>query len=73
MHVRFKRSKGVGTNGILECKNPSENESSVQQSQPDAANPNTAESMVKTSTVPAPISICGVFDSTLGRWNVATL
>jgi hypothetical protein len=37
---------GVGTNGILECKFLSKTRT-VQQSQPDGANPNAAESMVE--------------------------
>jgi hypothetical protein len=49
---RFKQSKGVGTNDILEC-NARRKTRSAQQPQPDDVNPNTAESMVKTCTVPS--------------------
>jgi hypothetical protein len=40
----------VRFNGILKCKFQSENEHTLPQWQPNAANHNKAESMVKTST-----------------------
>jgi hypothetical protein len=45
----------VGSNGTLECK-PLSKTRTVQQPQPNAANPNAAESMVKSAhrtTMPA--------------------
>jgi hypothetical protein len=47
-HACFKRGKGVKLNGILECKFMSKSRT-VQQPQPDDANPNTAESMVENA------------------------
>jgi hypothetical protein len=47
---RFKRrSKGAKLNGILESANYVRKTRTVQQSQPNGANPNTAESMVENA------------------------
>jgi hypothetical protein len=52
--LQASRSNRVNLNGILECVNSYLETRTVQQPQPDAANPNTAESMVKTSNAEQP-------------------
>jgi hypothetical protein len=69
MQERFKRSKCVTLNDILDSANSCRKTRTVHPPQRDDANHNTAESMVKTATAPECLDSIRVF--TLGQHDAS--